>query len=84
MKIAVIVRILWSAGTQKFAIEEAKALSAFDHYVDLIFIRRGKNGHVYDDLLKDINYIVLYESNKSIFIPVFDFITSIIMKIQKR
>ena len=84
MKIAVIVRILWSAGTQKFAIEEAKALSAFGHDGDLIFIRRGKNGYVYDDLLKDINHIVLYKSNKSIFIPVFDFITSIIMKIQKR
>lgn len=84
MKITVIVRILWSAGTQKFAIEEAKALSAFGHDGDLIFIRRGKNGYVYDDLLKDINHIVLYKSNKSIFIPLFDFITGIVMKTRKR
>ena len=83
MKIAVVVRILWSAGTQKFAIEQAKALSAFGHNVDLIFIRRGKNGNVYDDLLKEVNYRVLYESNRSVFVPLFDFITGIFMKNRK-
>lgn len=83
MKIAVLVRILWSAGTQKFAIEQAKALSDFGHNVDLIFIRRGKNGNVYDDMLNDVNYRVLYESNRSVFVPLFDFITGIFMKNRK-
>lgn len=83
MKIAVVVRIMWSAGTQKFAIEQAKALSDFGYNVDLIFIRRGKNGNVYDDLLKDVNYRVLYESNRSVFVPLFDFITGIFMKNRK-
>ena len=83
MRIAVVVRILWSAGTQKFAIEQTKALSDKGYNVELIFIRRGKNGNVYDNMLKDLNYRVLYESNRSILVAIFDFITGIFMKNRK-
>ncbi len=78
-----MVRIFWSAGTQKFAIEQAKALSALGHNVDLFFIRKGKNAQAYQDLLRDVNYSVLYESNQSVFVPLYDFITGIFISNRK-
>ena len=83
MKIAILVRILWSAGTQKIAIKEARTLTQMGYDVELIFLRKTKSGEAYGDLLKDINYKVLSENNKSILVPVYDFITGIFMSNRK-
>lgn len=83
MKIAILVRILWSAGTQKFAIQQAKALTDMGHDVELIFLRRGRNGSVYDDLLKGVSHRVLFEDNQSILVPLYDYVTGIFMSSRK-
>ena len=83
MKIAILVRILWSAGTQKIAIQEARTLTQMGCDVELIFLRRSKSGEVYGDLLKNINYRVLSENNKSVLVPIYDFITGIFMSSRK-
>ena len=83
MKIAILVRILWSAGTQKFAISQAKALQAMGHDVELIFLRRTANENIYEDLLNDIKSIVLSEKNKSPLVPIYDYITGIFMSNRK-
>ncbi len=83
IKIAILVRILWSAGTQKFAISQAKALQAIGHDVELIFLRRSSKVDVYEDLLKDVKVIVLSEKNKSPFVPIYDYITGIFMANRK-
>ncbi|MGC8618582.1 MAG: glycosyltransferase family 4 protein [Thermoplasmata archaeon] len=83
MKIAILVRILWSAGTQRFAISQAKALQAMGHDVELIFLRRSAKGSVYEDLLKDIKTIVLSDNNESPFVPLYDYVTGIFMSNRK-
>ena len=83
MKICILVRILWSAGTQKFAISEAKALQSMGHDVELVFLRRTVKGNVYDDLLKDIKVFVLSERNESTFVPLYDYITGVFMSNRK-
>lgn len=83
MRIAICVRILWSAGTQKFAIEQAKALATSGHSVTLFFLRRSTNGNVYGDLLKDIDYRVISEKNTSLLVSLYDWITGIFMANRK-
>jgi len=83
MKIGIVVRILWPAGTQKFAILQAKALTDAGHDVEVIFLRKTKNGNVYDDILKDLNYKVLTEENRSLLVPIYDWITGIFMSNRK-
>jgi len=83
MKIGIVVRILWPAGTQKFAILQAKALADAGHEVEIIFLRKTKNGNVYDDILKDLNYKVLTEENRSLLVPIYDWITGIFMPNRK-
>jgi glycosyltransferase involved in cell wall biosynthesis len=83
MKIAILVRILWSAGTQKFAIEQARALANYGCDVEIIFLRRAKNGDVYDDLLNGVNYRVLTDKNNSSLASLYDYITGIFMETRK-
>lgn len=83
MRIGIVVRILWSAGTQKFAILQAKALAEAGHEVEIIFLRKSKSGYVFDDLLKGVNYKVLSKGNNSLFVPLFDWITGIFMSNRK-
>lgn len=56
MKIVILVRILWTAGAQKIAINEALELKRQGHDIDLIFLRRGKTWKAYEELLSKINY----------------------------
>ena len=77
MKIAILVRILWSSGTTKYAIELAKALGNSGHNVEIVFLRKADNGNVYDDMLKDVKYKIMVDRNKSPLIPLYDFITGI-------
>ena len=77
MKIAILVRILWSSGTPIFAIKEAKALADLGIDVEIIFLRKTKSGDVYKDLLKDMKYKIIVEENKSLFVPLYNLITEI-------
>jgi glycosyltransferase involved in cell wall biosynthesis len=79
LKIGIIVRILWSAGTQKFAIEEARSLQDEGHDVTLIFLRKTQSGDVYLPLLDGLNYKIMEESNTSRFVWLYDFLTGIFM-----
>lgn len=83
MKIVILVRILWSAGAQKIAINEAIELKRQGHDVDLIFLRRGKTWKVYEDLLLKINYRVISEGKSSIFSGFYSFITGLFMPDRK-
>lgn len=83
MKICIVVRILWSAGTQKFAIQQAKAFQDAGHEVTIIFLRSTESGHVYDELLKTVEYEIMFQGNKSIFVPLYDLITGIFMPNRK-
>ena len=83
MKIAILVRILWSAGAQKIAINEAIELRKQGHEVDLIFLRRGKTWKAYEELLAKTNYRVISEGKSSIFTGLYSFITGLFMKDRK-
>ena len=83
MKIAILVRILWSSGTTKYAIELAKALGNSGHNVEIVFLRKADNGNVYDDMLKDVKYKIMVDRNKSPLIPLYDFITGIFSSSRK-
>ncbi len=83
MRIGIIVRILWSAGTQKFAINQAIALTKAGHDVTLIFLRKSKSGEVYDEILNQVKHKVITAQNNSLFAPVYDFLTGIFMSNRK-
>ncbi|MEM3858898.1 MAG: hypothetical protein QW478_05775 [Candidatus Micrarchaeaceae archaeon] len=72
MKICILVRILWPAGTQKFAISQAKALSEEGNEVELVFLRKDASAAVYDDYLRGLNFPIMAEENNSIFVPLYD------------
>jgi len=58
MKITILLRILWTGGAQKIAIQEAKQLQYLGHDVRLIFLRETESGkHLYDNM-KGINWEV--------------------------
>ena len=59
MKIAIIVRILWTAGTQKIAIMEAKTLKKMGFDVTIYFLRGTEKGRDYFDILEGLSYTVL-------------------------
>lgn len=83
MKIVILVRILWSAGAQKIAINEAIEFKRQGHDVDLIFLRRGKTWKVYADLLLRVNYRVISEGRSSIFTGIYSFITGLFLPNRK-
>lgn len=83
MKIGIVVRILWSAGTQKFAIEQARALQEEGHHVTIIFLRNTKSGDVYAPLLDGLDYKIMTQNNSSRFVWLYDFLTGIFMPTRK-
>ena len=83
MKIGIVVRILWSAGTQKFAIDQALALKNAGHDVTIFFLRKTKNSQAYEELLKTIDYKILTTINQSKLTPFYDFITGIFIQNRK-
>lgn len=76
MKIIILVRILWTAGTQKIAIAEATQLANEGHDVELVFLR-GSKMWVADELLKGVKYTVISKDGESFFSPLYGFITHI-------
>ena len=83
MKIVILVRILWSAGAQKIAINEAIEFKRQGHDVELIFLRRGKTWKVYEDLLLKVNYRVISKGRSSIFTGIYSFITGLFLPDRK-
>lgn len=79
MKIVIVVRILWTAGAPKIAIQEAKELKRLGHAVTLVFLRRAKTLGGYSDLLNDIDWKVLSDGHNSFFTPLYDYITGLFM-----
>lgn len=74
MKIVILVRILWSAGAQKIAIKEAKELSILGHDVELVFLR-GSQIPEYEEMLRGVNYNILSRTGKSLFSPIYSYVT---------
>lgn len=74
MKIILLLRILWTGGAQRIAIEEAKALKDLGHEVEVVFLR-GSSFSGYEEILRGVNYSVLSPNGNSIFSPLYDFIT---------
>lgn len=74
LKIIILLRILWTAGAQKIAIKEAKELSLLGHDVELIFLR-GRELPEYEDMLVGVKYAILSETGRSLFSPIYSYIT---------
>ena len=83
MKFIILVRILWTAGAQKIAINEAKELKKTGVDVELIFLRRGKSWEAYEELLSDINYSVVSDREKSLFSWLYNYITGLFAQDRK-
>lgn len=67
MKIIILLRILWTAGAQRIAIEEAKTLQNLGHEVMIVFLRGTENGFQYAPLLKGVNYEIMSNGKYSKF-----------------
>lgn len=80
MKIGILLRILWPAGAQKIAINEARELIRVGHDVKLYFLRSSEFGYRYDDLLCDLNYVVMSPNHKSVVSPVYSRVTRMFAK----
>ncbi len=74
MRIDIVLRILWTAGAQKLAIEETKRLSKLGHDVRLVFLRGSPLGG-YSDLLESVNYVILSNDGNSFLSPLFQYLT---------
>ncbi|QKR00854.1 glycosyltransferase family 4 protein [Metallosphaera tengchongensis] len=58
MKILILLRILWTAGAQRIAINEYKTLKELGHEVKIVFLRNSKTKG-YEELLKGVDYTVI-------------------------
>ena len=67
MKIIILLRILWTGGAQKIAIEEAKVLKKMGHDVRLIFLREAPSGKYLCDNLKGIDREIFSRKSPSKF-----------------
>ena len=77
MRIGIVVRILWPAGTAKTAAIEAMYLQKMGHQVYVFFIRNSTYKYAYQDLLKNVNYVVLHPDHKSTMSGLYDIVTGI-------
>lgn len=81
-KIIILVRILWTAGAQKIAIEEAKTLEKMGHKVKLIFLRTTPSSKYLESKLKDVNYEI-FADNKYKPKWIYSYITGLFMPNRK-
>lgn len=77
VRVTILVRILWTAGRPKLAINEARELSAMGHDVTVVFLRKSARVAGYSDLLAGVNHVVLTENNRSPLTPLYDYITGL-------
>ncbi|MFP3130801.1 MAG: hypothetical protein RXR51_04375 [Nitrososphaeria archaeon] len=64
-KILILLRILWTAGAQRIAINKYNWLKKLGYEPELVFLRKG-NAKGYEEMLKDINYKVVREGMESL------------------
>lgn len=83
MKIVILVRILWSAGAQKAAIDEAKEFKRMGLDVKLVFLRKTESGNVYLPLLTEIDWEVMSKGTSSFMTPFYNKLTGIFMPDRK-
>ncbi|MCL5252981.1 MAG: glycosyltransferase family 4 protein [Candidatus Thermoplasmatota archaeon] len=83
MKIVILVRILWTAGAQKTAIEEARTLQNFGHDVKLIFLRETESGKKLYPLMTNIDWEITGSDSSSFLTPLYDQITGLFMPDRK-
>ncbi|MEM0136687.1 MAG: glycosyltransferase, partial [Thermoplasmatales archaeon] len=62
MKIIILVRILWTSGAQKIAIEEAKTLTTLGHEVKLVFLREAESGKHLKSMLRNVEYEIFSQA----------------------
>ena len=77
MRIVILVRILWTAGAPKKALNQARALSELGHDVRVVFLRRSERVAGYLDLVDGVTVTVLHEANSSRLVPIYDFLTGV-------
>lgn len=77
LKVGIVVRILWSAGTPKFSTEDASTLREKGPDVTLIFCGKTKNDDVNLLLIDGLNYKIIEESDTSKFVWSYNFFTGI-------
>jgi glycosyltransferase involved in cell wall biosynthesis len=77
MRILILVRILTTQGRPKLAIAEARELMSMGHMVELVFLRKSEKMAGYYDLLKGINCTIINETNHSLLVPLYDYITGL-------
>ena len=68
-RILIVLRILWTAGAQRIAINEYKWLKRLGHDPKIVFLRAEKT-RGYEDLLRDVEYRVIRHGH-GILTPVF-------------
>lgn len=61
-RILIVLRILWTAGAQRIAINEYRWLKNLGYEPELVFLRKG-NAKGYEEMLEDVNYKVIREGN---------------------
>jgi glycosyltransferase involved in cell wall biosynthesis len=76
MRIIILLRILWTAGAQKIAINEARSLQNLGHEVELVFLR-GSAHRGYEDLLRGVNHRILANQSTSLLHPVYERVTKL-------
>lgn len=74
MRIIILLRILWTAGAQKIAVEEYRALRDLGHDVKIVFLR-SSDFRGYEDMLTDVNYRVVRKGRSGVLTPIFAFLT---------
>jgi glycosyltransferase involved in cell wall biosynthesis len=83
MKIVILVRILWTAGAPKVAIDEYKVLERLGHDVHLIFLRKTPSGDLFLPLLGSMHWNIMSSGSPSRFTSIYDLITGIFMPDRK-
>ena len=83
MKIIILVRILWTAGAPKVAIDEYKVLEKLGHDVHLIFLRKTPSGDLFLPLLRGVHWNIISSGSPARFTSIYDLITGIFMPDRK-
>ena len=74
MKVLILLRILWTAGAQRIAVNEYRHLEKLGYDPKIVFLR-AHTAKGYEDLLKGVNYEVVRESGEGLLTPLFGLVT---------
>lgn len=79
IKILLILRILWTAGAQKIAINEYRWLKKLGYEPKLLFLREHKTTG-YENLLWDVNYRIVRTEGVGLLTPMYELLTQLFAK----